>query len=130
MSDCPHTKLCDGYYGHVCAACGVLIYPYGSEPWLDVPDEEEPHGSCEVCGGEWGDGWSSCRCEDDEEAWFDCGWVRGQGCTKAGSEECDWECPHRRDFERGMRLTQARLAERHQQPRVPRSGAGAIGSKG
>lgn len=38
--------------------------------------------------------------EDDEEYdywfWLDqCGFVPGYGCTKAGSEECDWECPFR-----------------------------------
>lgn len=51
--------------------------------------------------------------EDDEDYWLqECGWVRGQGCTMAGSEECDFECPFRRDFERGMTLTRARLAKR------------------
>lgn len=57
---------------------------------------------------------------DDEEReadpldeWLDrCGWVRGQGCTLAGSEECDFECPFRRDLERGLALTRARLAKR------------------
>src|SRR5262245_56865014 len=49
---------------------------------------------------------------DDEEDWFDCGWVRGVGCTMAGSEECDWECPYRKAFERGLALTRARMAKR------------------
>jgi hypothetical protein len=34
---------------------------------------------------------------NDEEAWgddFDCGMDRYGNCGKAGSEECDWECPY------------------------------------
>lgn len=110
--ECSHVWR-DAYGGSECVYCG-LFYPSGGAPW-DVPIEDTddtPRGTCEVCGGEWGDGWSSCQCEDEDEDDFDCGWVRGQGCTKAGSEECDWECPHRSAFERGMRLTQARLAKR------------------
>lgn len=35
--------------------------------------------------------------EDDEyeEAVANCGQVRGMGCMKAGSEECDFDCPFR-----------------------------------
>lgn len=86
MTVCKHEEQDEGRYGRICLLCGLVLEMY---------DEDEPR-----------DDW-----EDDEE-WFDCGWVRGMGCTKAGSEECDWECPHRRDFEKGMRLTQARLAKR------------------
>lgn len=39
--------------------------------------------------------------EDDPDEWsdggeefFDCGATPDGGCTKAGSEECDWECPY------------------------------------
>ena len=43
---------------------------------------------------DWGD-------EEDEydEAWmdFDCGMTADGGCTKAGSEECDWDCPYFKD---------------------------------
>lgn len=44
---------------------------------------------------------------DDEEE-FDCGAMhdaRGRllGCGKAGSEECDFECPYREDVERSLR---------------------------
>lgn len=43
-------------------------------------------------------------CEDDEdragddleEAIMNCGMVRGQGCTLAGTEWCDWDCPFNR----------------------------------
>ncbi|EKU98180.1 hypothetical protein Lepto7375DRAFT_7441 [Leptolyngbya sp. PCC 7375] len=32
--------------------------------------------------------------EDDHEYWLsECGLVHGLGCLKAGSEECDFECP-------------------------------------
>lgn len=36
--------------------------------------------------------------EDDEdvgeEAYYDCGLMPDGQCLKAGSEECDWECPY------------------------------------
>lgn len=76
-------------YGYVCMICGLV------DPCFD--DERE---------------YQTDPYDEDNEDWFDCGWVRGVGCTKAGSEECDWECPHRAAFEKGMRLTQARLAKR------------------
>jgi hypothetical protein len=38
--------------------------------------------------------------EDDYDPGEECGrWINGrlgQYCTKAGSEECDWECPYSR----------------------------------
>jgi hypothetical protein len=30
----------------------------------------------------------------DDEDFFDCGLTPDGYCTKAGSEECDWECPY------------------------------------
>ncbi len=37
--------------------------------------------------------------EDDFDPGEECGrWINGRlthSCTKAGSEECDWECPYR-----------------------------------
>ena len=86
MTTCKHEEQSDECYGRICLVCGIVLEIYDD----DWPNEES---------------------YDDEE-WFDCGWVRGMGCTMAGSEECDWECPHRRDFEKGLRLTQARLAKR------------------
>ncbi len=91
MSDCKHEKLVEGYYGHDCAACGELVYPYGSAPWDDYDIDDF---------------------EDDDEEWFDCGWVRGIGCQLAGSESCDFECPFRDNNYRGLALTRARLAKR------------------
>ena len=42
--------------------------------------------------------------DDDPRDWdeedgddIDCGLMRDGQCTKAGSEECDWECPNRMD---------------------------------
>ena len=32
--------------------------------------------------------------DDDDEELFDCGMMADGGCSKAGTEECDWECPH------------------------------------
>jgi len=37
----------------------------------DDDDDEDPdyieHGCCEVCGGEWGDGWTTCTCEESQK---------------------------------------------------------------
>jgi hypothetical protein len=99
MLECKHTWV-EEYYGYLCTACG-LFYPYGCAPWEDVDwwnDDEPVYGD-----------------EHEDEEFFDCGWVRGMGCMKAGSEECDWECPDRRNYEKGMALTQARLAKRAKQ---------------
>ena len=43
-------------------------------------DEED---SCEYCGAELG----TCSCE-----YVDCGMGPDGQCSKAGSEECDWDC--------------------------------------
>jgi len=32
---------------------------------------------------------------EEEEDYFDCGWMREGGCSLAGTEECDFECPNR-----------------------------------
>lgn len=39
--------------------------------------------------------------ESDYEYWEnECSYVEGQGCLKAGSEECDFECPfHNHDYD-------------------------------
>lgn len=46
---------------------------------------------CPECG----QSWDACECQAGAE----CGrWRNGQlsaSCAKAGSEECDFECPHR-----------------------------------
>ncbi len=55
---------------------------------------------------DWDDG------EPDDDDFYDCGWVRGQGCQLAGSEDCDFECPHRDALYRGIALTRARMAKR------------------
>lgn len=91
MTACNHEKLVEGYYGHDCAACGELIYPYGCAPWDDGDDD-----------------WDQSDDGEDEDL-FDCGWVPGIGCQMAGTEECDFECPFRDDNHKGLRLTRARL---------------------
>lgn len=40
--------------------------------------------------------WEEDDLDDEEEEWeFDCGMDRHGHCGKAGSEECDFECPYR-----------------------------------
>jgi hypothetical protein len=93
--ECTHEKLVDGYYGHDCADCGVLIYPYGSEPWSPTDDaDDDPHGA-------WLDAWLE-RCG---------GLTQASVCVLAGTEECDFECPFRTKFD-GPRKEQHAHAER------------------
>lgn len=33
--------------------------------------------------------------EEDEHFDFDCGFVTGEGCSMAGTEDCDFDCPYR-----------------------------------
>lgn len=57
---------------------------------LDFPEPDED--DCDFYGD----------AEDDEDYdTFDCGMDRRGQCGKAGSEECDWECPFNR---RGLRV--------------------------
>ena len=45
------------------------------------PDDDDD-GLCDCCG----ETWEQCRND------FDCGLMPNGQCTKAGSEECDWDC--------------------------------------
>jgi hypothetical protein len=58
-----------------------------AEDAFDGPDE----GVCPDCD----ENWNMCECRAGEE----CGrWMNGRlshSCSKAGSEECDFECPYR-----------------------------------
>jgi hypothetical protein len=47
---------------------------------------------------EWDDDPEFDDAEDDE--FFDCGMTPDGQCMKAGSEECDWECPIMADIHR------------------------------
>lgn len=33
--------------------------------------------------------------DEDDDEFLDCGWDSSGGCSMAGSEECDFECPNR-----------------------------------
>ena len=55
--------------------------PRGFTPWRHEPDEFDR---------EMADDFD----EFDEE--FDCGMMPNGQCSKAGSEECDWDCPRSR----------------------------------
>jgi hypothetical protein len=60
-------------------------------PRAETPLDDEDAG-CPTCG----EGPYDCECD----VGMDCGrWNNGRlmaSCTKAGSEECDFECPYRR----------------------------------
>lgn len=54
-------------------------------------------GVCPGCGGT--DGACSCFDEDNSSVfshWYDDCHYHNGSCGKAGSEECDWECPNSR----------------------------------
>lgn len=72
------------YYGYHCK-CGVF-YAYGCEPWAPEPID-----------GEYDEKWEAFMDGDEDEYCdgldFDCGMTPDGLCGKAGSEECDWECP-------------------------------------
>ena len=40
------------------------------------------------------DDWDDEDDYEEEELWDDCGLMPSGQCLKAGSEECDWDCPH------------------------------------
>ena len=44
--------------------------------------------------------------DDEIEDFFDCGLMPDGICMRAGTEDCDWECPHR------MELMERRLGRR------------------
>lgn len=60
-------------------------------PQPEFEDEPDDDGMCPECG----QGHDECECHAGAE----CGrWRNGRlsaSCAKAGSEECDFECPHR-----------------------------------
>ncbi len=83
---CIHAEQSEEPYGRICLQCEAVLECY---------DDERDY-----------------RHEEDDEPGFDCGWVRGVGCQLAGTEECDFECPHRDGNYRGLALMRARLAKR------------------
>lgn len=38
--------------------------------------------------------------DEDDDEYYDCGMMPDGLCMKAGSEECDWECPIMADIHR------------------------------
>jgi len=50
------------------------------DPW------DDDDGLCDCCG----ETWEKCRYN------FDCGMLADGTCMLAGTEDCDWECPHGR----------------------------------
>ena len=71
------------------AAKHVALVPLSSH---DEDHEDEDDGCCIDCGQPW----ELCDCHEGAE----CGrWRNGvlsDSCSKAGSEECDFECPFSR----------------------------------
>jgi hypothetical protein len=49
-----------------------------------------------------------CTCDDCTFDWIDCAMMPNGQCGKAGSEECDWDCPVMRE------IHQKRFAKREQ----------------
>lgn len=93
MTICNHVWV-EEDYGYLCTACGLV------DPCFEGERRYDP------------DDWNENEDWNDDEEWFDCGWVRGVGCTLAGTESCDFDCPFREENHRGLALTRARLAKR------------------
>ena len=83
--ECEHVWA-ETYYGYECARCG-LFYAFGCAPWEDGPWVDEDYD------GDDDDYASDCLEDELEEAMQNCGQLLDGTCMKAGSEECDWECP-------------------------------------
>lgn len=90
MSDgalwCPSCgdRVCLDDSDHVpdeCRQCGFPD-PESVADYHCGPDDDD--GLCECCG----ETWDKCRNN------FDCGMLPDGTCTLAGTEDCDWECPH------------------------------------
>lgn len=53
---------------------------------LDEFEDDYDECHCEIIG---------CpECDERHLENFDCGLMANGQCTKAGSEECDWDCPN------------------------------------
>lgn len=76
MTICNHVWV-EEDYGYLCTACGLV------DPCFEGERRYDP------------DDWNENEDWNDDEEWFDCGWVRGVGCTLAGTESCDFDCPFR-----------------------------------
>lgn len=81
----------DGYW---CGCCGNLV--------ARIDSEIQPE-SCRQCGFPDPDAVAAYHGFDDDDSgdhdveddgWDDCGLMPDGSCSKAGSEECDWDCPH------------------------------------
>lgn len=66
-------------------------YPQWAQGDIDADMAGDDDGICPDCN----EPWDCCECRAGEE----CGrWINGRlssSCSKAGSEECDFECPYR-----------------------------------
>lgn len=74
----------------------TTVYDYDLDDYTEYDENGpyfDPYDGC--YDDEPSDLWGE---EDDYEYWLqECGQVPGQGCLKAGSEECDFECPFARE---------------------------------
>lgn len=76
---------------------------------MTAPSERAAVVRCHVCGGE-ADKLRSGMCLDcaidchgdpddepyEDDGWDDCGLLPDGTCMQAGTEYCDWDCPHNR----------------------------------
>ncbi|MEL6129367.1 MAG: hypothetical protein AAFN18_15240 [Cyanobacteria bacterium J06554_6] len=64
----------------------------------------DPYAGFYYPDDDWDDGWDDASYDSDEYWLNECAQIPGQGCLKAGSEECDFECPFRDDGDHGWGL--------------------------
>ena len=78
--------------------------------WLmDHFDDDPGDAVCDSCGLHF----EYCACND-------CGLTPSGQCVKAGSEECDWDCPH----SRGPRYAGSAAWNQAHEARTPIDGCG------
>lgn len=75
--------------GECCPFCGSDDgFSWNAENVVEIDDEDDRGCVCNVTG---------CpECDERYYENYDCGMLADGACTKAGSEECDWECPYRK----------------------------------
>ncbi len=50
--------------------------------------------------------------ENEYDYWLNkCGFIPDRGCSKAGSEDCDFECPFRDDYDLWRRISELKNSE-------------------
>lgn len=64
-------KFIWGANNDICTRCRDVLNDYHFIDDYDEFDDDDEWGVCPYCGGEYGDGWTTCVCYDHLEEWDD-----------------------------------------------------------